>query len=355
MKTDLLNYLKCPLTGEDLILDRIESQHDSEIINGTLISVKSKKEYKIENGIPNLIIDYSEKVELTANQFSFEHLEVGEHLQEARKIEEDILLFFLKTGIDSSVYELEGIDISGLQSYKEIGYEPNWSFLKDKVIVDAGAASGRFARLVAPHCKKLILLDIGNHLYKAQEELRKYDHVHFVKCNLVKPPLMESSIDFIYSIGVLHHTPDPKQSFLSLASSIKEDGSFSLWVYPPEYWSHPIKAFVSKLIRGILLQFPFTIQQKFIKNILLPIGRFQMKIAKSKALKLLFAPLFILNIPRHENKDEMLATIIDYYTPQFIFTYTNNDISNWFTEAGLKFSKLLFPTSAIGTKDRLND
>jgi len=70
---------------------------------------------------------------------------------------------------------------------------------------------------------------------------------------------------------------------------------------------------------------------------------------------LLFAPLFILNIPRHENKHEMLATIIDYYTPQFIFTYTNNDISNWFTEAGLKFSKLLFPTSAIGTKDRLND
>ena len=52
MKTDLLNYLKCPLTGEDLILDGIQSQNDSEIINGTLKSVKSKKEYKIEMVFP---------------------------------------------------------------------------------------------------------------------------------------------------------------------------------------------------------------------------------------------------------------------------------------------------------------
>jgi len=350
MKTDLLNFLKCPLTGEDLAVDSIESEKDADIINGTLKSVQTNTTYKIENGIPNLIIDYSEKVELTANQFSFEHLEVGEHLQEARKIEEDILLFFLKTGIDSSVYEFEGIDISGLQSYKEIGYEPNWSFLKDKVIVDAGAASGRFARLVAPHCKKLILLDIGNHLYKAQEDLKHLDNVHFVKCNLVKPPLRNNSVDFIYSIGVLHHTPDPRLAFKNLTLGLKNKGRFSLWVYPPSYWSNPIKAAVSKCTRSILLKFPFRMQQKFIKKILLPIGRFQMLLSRYRILKLLFAPLFLLNIPRHENKHEMLATIIDYYTPQFIFTYTDKDLGNWFLGENLSYQLLPFPTAASGIK-----
>ena len=82
MKIDLLNYLKCPETHEELVLGEVEFEAGLEIISGKLISTQSKNEYKIIDEIPNLIVEYIEKVKLTSEQFSFQHLKVGEHLHE---------------------------------------------------------------------------------------------------------------------------------------------------------------------------------------------------------------------------------------------------------------------------------
>ncbi|MCB0480498.1 MAG: class I SAM-dependent methyltransferase [Flavobacteriales bacterium] len=353
MKIGLLDKICCPRSGEPLILESTSAKDGEDIISGTLKSVTSGNTYSIEQGIPNLIIEFSEKVEQTAQQFSFEHTKIGEHANPRQKAEEDVLLYFLKTGLDPQVYKIEGLDISQCQSYKELGYSPKWEKLNDKIVVDAGSASGRYAKLVAPHCKQLILMDLGDHIYEAKKELSHFDHVHYIKCNLLHPPLKPNTIDFIYSIGVLHHTPDPPKSFSNLAQSLKDGGAFSLWVYPPAYWSHSIKAFVAKFIRKILLSMSFPKQVFIIQHLLYPLGRLQMRIASRFWLKIVFSPLFLINVPRHEDKSEMLATIMDYYTPQYIFTYTDHDLHLWYENAGLTYNKLDFPTAGIGFKSGL--
>src|SRR4029078_507288 len=40
--------------------------------------------------------------------------------------------------------------------------------------------------------------------------------------------------DYAFSVGVLHHLPDPRGGFLALASKVKPGGHISAWIYGAE-------------------------------------------------------------------------------------------------------------------------
>ena len=44
-------------------------------------------------------------------------------------------------------------------------------------------------------------------------------------------PFADGAFDVVYSIGVLHHTPDTKWAFLSLSRLVKPGGRIAIWVY----------------------------------------------------------------------------------------------------------------------------
>ena len=45
----------------------------------------------------------------------------------------------------------------------------------------------------------------------------------------------------------------------------------------------------------------------------------------------------------------MLATVLDYYLPEYINTYTDEDLESRFRAAGLTYRALPFPTSGRGS------
>jgi uncharacterized protein len=54
MKKDILDIICCPECKSDLFL-KVEREEKDEIITGTFTCKKCKAEYKINNGIPNLL------------------------------------------------------------------------------------------------------------------------------------------------------------------------------------------------------------------------------------------------------------------------------------------------------------
>jgi SAM-dependent methyltransferase len=67
--------------------------------------------------------------------------------------------------------------------------------------------------------------------------------------------------DYAFSVGVLHHTPDPKKAFRSLASKVKKGGAISAWIYGAENnewiirYVNPIRTgFTSKINQPMLYQ-----------------------------------------------------------------------------------------------------
>src|SRR4051812_17309430 len=79
----------------------------------------------------------------------------------------------------------------------------------DAVGFDAGCGSGRWAILVAPRVGHLHCIDASAEaLAVAQRNLRDRVNVDFHKASIASIPLPDGSMDFGYSLGVLHHVPD---------------------------------------------------------------------------------------------------------------------------------------------------
>ena len=61
-----------------------------------------------------------------------------------------------------------------------------------------------------------------------------------IQADLHRPPFALESFDFIYSIGVLHHLPDPEAAFQNLLRYLKPQGEIQIYLYwRPE--GQPIK------------------------------------------------------------------------------------------------------------------
>ena len=59
----------------------------------------------------------------------------------------------------------------------------------------------------------------------------KNECVHVVQADIYNLPIKDKSFDFIFSIGVLHHLPDPELGYRSLIPLLNAGGALFIWVY----------------------------------------------------------------------------------------------------------------------------
>ena len=105
-------------------------------------------------------------------------------------------------------------------------------FLVDKVVLDAGCGKGRHLSVAAAFGPNLVIgIDLGEAAYLAQEASRELMNVQVVRGDLLSLPFKPEVFDYAYSVGVLHHLPDPLAGFRSVLTAIKPQGHISAWVY----------------------------------------------------------------------------------------------------------------------------
>ena len=85
--------------------------------------------------------------------------------------------------------------------------------LAGRLVLDAGCGGGRYARLVGSHGAKLIGVDLSAAVVKAATLCETLPNVMILQADLLELPVADSAFDLVYSIGVLHHTPDPRARF----------------------------------------------------------------------------------------------------------------------------------------------
>ena len=94
--------------------------------------------------------------------------------------------------------------------------------------IDVGCGSGRWAVLVAPRVARLHLLDISAEaLTVARANLADVSNVTFHLAAVEDIPLPDGSLDFAYSLGVLHHVPDTARAIRDIARSFGQAHPFS--------------------------------------------------------------------------------------------------------------------------------
>jgi ubiquinone/menaquinone biosynthesis C-methylase UbiE len=98
--------------------------------------------------------------------------------------------------------------------------------------IDVGCGTGRWSMLVAPRVAHLHVLDASPEaLSVARQNLRSAANVSFHAASVADMPLPNASLDFAYSLGVLHHVPDTTAAITAIAGKLKPGAPFLVYLY----------------------------------------------------------------------------------------------------------------------------
>lgn len=96
---------------------------------------------------------------------------------------------------------------------------------------DLGCGSGRWAKWVAPRVGRLHCIDPSSALEIAKRNLTGNQNCEFHSASVDAMPLTDGSMDFGYSLGVLHHIPDTQAAMKTCVSKLKVGAPFLVYLY----------------------------------------------------------------------------------------------------------------------------
>lgn len=108
-----------------------------------------------------------------------------------------------------------------------------WDQLSQRAVgFDMGCGSGRWARLMAQRVGKLYCIDASSAaLEVARRNLGAVENVEFVHGSFEDLPFEDGSLDFGYSLGVLHHIPDTLAGIKACVRKLKPTAPFLVYIY----------------------------------------------------------------------------------------------------------------------------
>jgi 2-polyprenyl-3-methyl-5-hydroxy-6-metoxy-1,4-benzoquinol methylase len=194
MKTTILEILRCPRTGERLALDRPE-YIEGRVSAGWLVSESGAHRYPIHGFIPRFVPEsnYADNFGMQWNHFR-------------------------QTQLDS----YSGHPISTNRFWKATGWRPEE--LAGKWVLDAGCGAGRFAEVALKAGARVLALDYSCAVDACYANLKCHSNLHVVQGDIYALPLAKSSFDYVYSLGVLQHTPNVAKAFEALPPMVSHGG-----------------------------------------------------------------------------------------------------------------------------------
>lgn len=206
MNPRFLDLLCCPATQEPLSLEAHCVNDLGGVISGTLKSACGPA-YPIVRGVPRFVSadQYAASFGFEWNRWprvQFEAENQGRPMQ----------------GHTTRMWERITAATSGQ--------------VNEKTILDYGCGSGRFLDVARRKGAIAVGMDLSSAVDAARRNFADDPNVLIVQGDLFKPPFRPGSFDGGFSIGVLHHTPDPARGLSSLAELIRPGGWVSCCVYP---------------------------------------------------------------------------------------------------------------------------
>ncbi len=137
-------------------------------------------------------------------------------------------------GYEWSSYDQSRVDDAELQQIFEAYFSlfPWASLPPGAVGVDLGCGSGRWAARVAPRVGTLHCVDASAAaLLVARRLVGSAANVRFHEASVDALPFEDGSLDFAYSLGVLHHVPDTAAAIRTLVRKLKPGAPLLLYLY----------------------------------------------------------------------------------------------------------------------------
>jgi SAM-dependent methyltransferase len=209
----------------------------------------------------------------------------------------------------------------------------NSSALSGKLVLDAGCGGGRYARLAGRSGARVVGVDLSSAVDKAAELCAELPDVAIVQADLLDLPLAERAFDFVFSIGVLHHSPDPRRAFAQVAARVKPGGTLAVWLYrkntPPQEW-------VNAALRASTTRLPPRLLETFCVGLGVLGGVPVMNKTLNK----------IANFSNHPDWTLRVCDDFDWYAPRYQSHHTALELTEWFRAEGFEGLRVLQPAKS---------
>ncbi|MDD5569328.1 MAG: methyltransferase domain-containing protein [Candidatus Pacebacteria bacterium] len=233
-----------------------------------------------------------------------------------------------------------------------------WEKLSANAIgFDMGCGSGRWAKIVADKVHELYCIDASPlALEVARKNLQEKTNCKFIHADFDNIPLADNSMEFGYSLGVLHHIPDTQSGLKNCIKKLKTQAPFLLYIYyafdnRPAWFRGVWK--ISDYLRRFVSRTPLFVRYILSQIIALAIYFPLARIAKIMEL----LGFNVKNFPLAAYKDysfySMRTDALDRFGTQLEKRFTAKQIQEMMKQAGLEnitFSDSMPYWCAVGYK-----
>jgi SAM-dependent methyltransferase len=225
--------------------------------------------------------------------------------------------------------------------------------LEEKLVLDVGCGMGRFAEVATRWGARVVGIDLSAAAEVAARNLAHRDFVAF-QADVFSLPFAPESFDLIYSVGVLHHTPDCEKAVKVLSRFLKPDGTLAVWLYSgynkwyrfSDFWRKYTHRMPPETLHGML---------KVAVPILYNVNR------GLRAVPLVGKPVagaihHVFPVNRQPDPEARVLDTFDWYSPKYQSKHTYEQVFRWFEDMGMRDLHVAeVPISVRGRKPRTSE
>jgi SAM-dependent methyltransferase len=232
---------------------------------------------------------------------------------------------------------------------KRTGLEPR--DLRGKLVLDVGCGMGRFAEVASRWGARVVGVDLSTAAETAARNLADRPGVSIFRADVFSLPFAEESFDLIYSLGVLHHTPNCEQAFSRLPRLLKPGGTIAVWLYSGyNRWYR-----MSDLYRRVTPRLPsralHALCYAAVPLYYLHKGLRRVPVVGVKASRLLYCGL---PISLHSSAAMRVLDTFDWYSPDYQSKHTYEEVFRWFESAGLQDLRVMHEPISVRGRRRVD-
>ena len=205
--------------------------------------------------------------------------------------------------------------------------------LKGKLVLDVGCGMGRFAEVATRWGARVVGIDLSAAAEVAARNLASRDFVA-LQADVFALPFVSESFDIIYSVGVLHHTPDCEAAVKALAKYLKPGGVLAVWLYSgynkwyrfSDFWrlyTHKMRPETLHTMLKIVVPFFYHLDQ----------GLRRVPVVGRPVAGVIH---HVFPVNRQKDPEARVLDTFDWYSPTYQSKHTYEQVFRWFEDMGME-------------------
>jgi SAM-dependent methyltransferase len=305
MKAEALSYYRCISCDHEAMTYDSDKGAGREFIPESLRCQNCSAVYQIVDGIPRFVSS-----ENYARSFGFQW--------NAHK----------KTQLDSHT----GRPISEKRLFDVTGWS---SDLSGQVVLEAGSGAGRFTECLLNTGATVFSFDYSSAVDANARNNGSSKRLFLFQADMRTIPLRRAAFDKVMCLGVLQHTPAPRECFSRLAEMVRPGGELVVDVYGKSavallQWKYILRPITTRMDQHRLYRIVSSVVP-----LLLPAAKNLRRVAGRAGARLVpIVEYSHLGLTREVNEQWAILDTFDMYAPAHDHPQTQQTLKQWFDDAG---------------------